>query len=138
MITDSLGSYVLAGTVFAVMFAILQIVVWRRKRVIVGATSKFAQYVIATSTGLAGAGIMCQSLLLSKVRFFSGMPSAVPNGLTTLASWILPAFLMLEAILLTECAVTDSTPSGAWQWHLSALLFCVVWTIMLICTPAMG
>ena len=138
MINGTFGFYVLLGTLFLGMFAILQIVVWCRNRVILGASPRFAQYVIGTSVVLVGATMMCQALLTSKVPIFSGMLSVIPNTLTTLASWIIPAFLMLETIVVTECVLTDRTAVGAWQWHLSALMICMVWMIMLVYSPALG
>ena len=137
MTKSDVGLLVWAWAFLVAAFAALQTAAWRRHQFIVGGTRRFAQFAIATCVVFTAVVAICLLLLALNIRSATG-PFALLYILAVLSTFLMPALLVIEVILVAECTLTNRVERGAWSWHLGALLGCGAWAGILVFTALQG
>jgi hypothetical protein len=136
MFNSDVGLFFSVGAFFVGTFIILQVVTWRRGTLVIGGSRGFAQLAFAiglTSLGVVTLVLLAPTLDLGVLR---GAPFVLLFTLALLSSFVVPALVTIESILVAESLLTTRIDRGARPWHLAALLTCASWVGVVVIKSA--
>src|SRR5438093_5500696 len=137
MAKSDVGLLVWAWAFLVGAFAVFQTAGWRSDRAILGGTRRFAQFAMATCVVFTAVVALCLLLSTLNIRSATG-PLALLYVLAVLSTFLMPALLVIEVILVAECTLTNRVERGACSWHLGALLGCGALAGLLVFTALLG
>ena len=137
MFNNDVGLLFWVGAFFVGTFIALQVTSWRRGSVVAGGSRGFAQ--VAFTIGVTSIGVVPLLLLVPTLDlgFLRGAPVVLLFTLALLSSFVVPALVAIEVILVAESLLTTRVDRGARPWNLAALLTCVGWVGVVVIRSAL-